>query len=196
MGAEESFDISGVEARQSQQLRAARAIAAVGAVVLLVLDVRLLVTSFSSWNLIILLAQFLVLLCFVVLLVWAATFTWAPGPVRVDLSPEGLHFVFKSGKSLTFRWDSPSLDVSILDYSGVPWDKSGAPPPVPMYFLGAGPARSLALTTEAGVAILRRSREQGLSLTPGASGGFHLRREYGQFQTHIRGRGVASPRRT
>ena len=172
-------------------LAAPKALAICGVIILAILAARVVLLyglAISSPSLIALLG---VTLAFIAVLGWAAGISWAPGPVRLDLTSEGMQFAFRSGNIQSLRWGDPYLDVSVIDFSNTPWDKDGGPQPVPMYLTGIGVWRSFGLTSEAGSSILREAREHSLLLTIGGPRHSLFRVNLGQSETHIRGRASA-----
>ena len=162
----ESYDLRPAQANRQRLLATPRKMVLGGAVLISIIDVAVL----ASWGFVVssplLLAQMAISFTFVALLAWVYAVSWAPGPVRLELTADGMIFIFASGKRLFLRWNDPSLDVSVSDYTGIPWGKPGTPQPVPMYFTGVGAFRSFALTAEAGSAIVRAARVCELSVTP------------------------------
>jgi hypothetical protein len=186
-----SFNLSGVQAKQLQLFKAPRTICAVGAAVFLLIDTRLLELIVSGASDPFRAAEFVITATFAGFLLWAALVLFTPGPIRLDLTSEYLRFTFGSGKLVVKRWDDAMLNVSVIDFTSIPWGKIGTPQPVPMYFAGVGTWRKFALTVEAGTAILREAKALGLSLTTGGTTGSLLEKEYGTLQTHIRGKAIA-----
>ncbi|HTT14859.1 MAG TPA: hypothetical protein VMG81_03660 [Thermoplasmata archaeon] len=186
-----SFDLTSVEANRRRLLAAPRAVALAGVVIFALLDARFTILGLRS-SVDFALASLAITVAFMWILLWVALVSWAAGPTRLDLTPEAMVFGFKSGRIRSFHWNDPQLDVSVIDFSNDPWDKTGRQQPVPMYLDGIGTWRSYALTMEAGGAVLSEARSHGLSLSPGGARGSLLTREYGQRQTHIRGRRSAS----
>jgi hypothetical protein len=190
-----TFDLTGVEASQERLLAAPRAISIGGAILFVLIDARiiteapLLDSAFHS-------AIVSVTLAFSGVLLWVSLVAWAPGPIQLELRTDVIRFSLKSGRVIELRWDDPALDASVVDFTSIPWGRPGLGRPVPEYFLGVGPWRSFALTTESASAILAQARELDLSLSPGVGGGTLLTRGYGPLQTHIRGNSSVGRRHT
>ena len=182
----ESFDLREVQGKRRRLMKAPRAICAVGAAVFLLIDARLVELIALGASSPFRLAELAVTLTFGGFLLWAALLLFSPDPVRLDLTSEGMFFGFDSGRFVSRLWSDDHLDVSIVDFTTVPWDNSG----IPMYLMGIAPWRSFALTTDAGTAVLREARSHGLALSPGGTAISLFNREYGKNQTHIRGKGV------
>jgi hypothetical protein len=183
-----TFDLSGVQANQIKLLSGPRWIAVVGAIVLLLVDFRFFAVRGLSLGQPLLLLEILITLSLAGILVVTAAYTWAPGPVTLYLNSEGMRFAFKSGRSQAFRWDEPTLDFSIVDLSKIASSQPGVPLPVPMNLIGIGFWRSFSLSAEAGKAILQVAQERGLALSTGERSNSPFAREYGECQTHVRGK--------
>lgn len=188
----ESIDLHPAEANRKRLLATPRAMATLGAVLIFLIDAAVLITRRFSDVPPLLLVQLAVSYSLITILVWAAFISWAPGPVKLDITSDGIQFGFESGKRLTFRWDDPSLNLSIWDYTGIPWGKGRVPQPVPMYLsgVGVGKWRSIALTAEAGAAILREAQERSLSSCGGANSGPTAAGSSRNYQTRIRAHGI------
>lgn len=189
------FDLTRVQRNQKQMLFWSRVIATAGAVLLALLDIRGWVTPPSPLGDPARLAILVLTLLFAAFLSWASIVWLAAGPIRLELDATSVRFTFASGKMLTYRWNDPAVDVSVVDMTTTTWNKDGAPRPVPMFFLGERRWTYFALTAEAGAAVLGEARRRGLSLTPGVGSGSLFRKEYGNRQTHIRGSAAAAAHR-
>ena len=190
----ESLDLGSVRAIRKRFLAPGRALAAVGAVVIGVIDVVVVITHHGlSLGAPLLLVQMSVSFALVLFLAWAALFFLEAGPVRLVLTSEGMVFEFASGKQRVYRWDDPSLDLSLLDFTEVHWTKPSMRPVFPVMLQGQGYRvyKPICLTAEAGTAILREARAHNLSLTergaPGSPATLNSPRE-----TRIQGRLAAT----
>jgi len=191
----ETFDLRSARAIRKRQLSAGRAIAAVGAAVIGVIDVVVVITNHGlSLDAPLLLVQMAVSFGLVLFMAWYVLFFTDPGPVRLVLTPDGMVFEFTSGNQRAYRWDDPSLDLSILDYTGIRWTKTGSRQLVPVSLQGQGLGvyRPISLSVEAGTAILREARAHNLSLSERGTPGSLPAGSLSPHETRIQGYAAAS----
>lgn len=195
----ETFDLGPVRAIQKRYTDRGRALAAVGAVVIGVIDTVVVITNRGlSLGAPLLLVQMTVSFVLVAFLAWAALFYLDAGPVRLVLSSEGMLFESVSGKQREYRWNDPSLDLSILDFTGIHTDKPRLRPLFPFMLRGQGSRAysPICLTVEAGTAIIQEARAHELALSEQGTPGSLPAGSLSPHETRIQGREAASRSRS
>lgn len=195
----ETFDLGSIRAIQRRNIAPGRAIAAVGAVVIGSIDVVVVVTNHGlSLSAPLLLVQMAVSFVFVGFLAWAALGFLDAGPVRLVLTSDGMAFEIPSRKSRVYRWDDPSLDLTVLDFTVVRTTKPRLRPyyPFELREKGIGAFSPIFLTTEAGTAILREARAHNLSLSERGVTSYQSAENLTPNETRIQGREAASRSRS
>ncbi len=190
-----TFDLESVRAIQNRGLRVGRGLAAGGAVLIGSIDVLVVITNHGlSLGAPLLLVQMGVSFGLVAFLIWAALFFLGAGPGRMILTSEGMVFESAGGKRRVYRWDDPSLDLSLRDFTGIRATRSWSRPLYPFMLSGQGFAayNPICLSVEAGTAILQEAKAHNLCLSERGPRGPLATGSLSPHETRIQGPAAAS----